>query len=252
MRIRNEHPPDGDLVMLLDGELGRGKATRIRAHIDSCWACRTRLQDFENAVTGFVRSRNAELETCLPPAAGPGAMFRARLAQAAAEPVAGRSLMWRMMPAAAMVLVALGLITIPGSILRGDASSPRSQLTPGEIRPVSLSDVCGANFREETVRNVPDDVKQQVFAAYGMRHASADAYEVDYLITPGLGGADTIRNMWPQPYSARWNARVKDQLEDHLHSMVCSGKIDLATAQKEISTDWIGAYKKYFRTDRPL
>jgi hypothetical protein len=76
---------------------------------------------------------------------------------------------------------------------------------------------------------------------------------VDYLITPALGGSEDIRNLWPQSYSATiWNARVKDALEDRLHDLVCSGDLDLATAQQEISTDWIAAYKKYFHTDRPI
>ncbi len=30
--------------------------------------------------------------------------------------------------------------------------------------------------------------------------------------------------------------------------MVCSGKLDLSTAQRDIATDWIAAYKKYFHT----
>ena len=245
MRLRNEHPPDRDLVMLLDGELSHGCAARTRAHVDACWSCRARLQELEGAIAGYVRARAVELEPA------PRALFRARLSDVAAEP-AKRTFDWRMVPAAAMALVAAGLFGVFGNVLRGDASSPKSQLTPGETRPVAVSDLCGAGFREETVRVVPDDVKTQVFAEYGMRNASPDAYEVDYLITPGLGGADSILNMWPQPYSARWNARVKDKLEDHLHSLVCAGTIDLATAQREISTDWIGAYKKYFRTDRPL
>ncbi len=75
---------------------------------------------------------------------------------------------------------------------------------------------------------------------------------MDYLITPELGGANSIRNLWPEPYSIVWNARVKDELEDRLHDLVCEGKLDLTTAQREISTDWIAAYKKYFHTDRPL
>jgi hypothetical protein len=83
--------------------------------------------------------------------------------------------------------------------------------------------------------------------------ARAEQYEVDYLITPGLGGSDDIRNLWPEPYSATgWDARVKDALEDRLHQMVCDGKIDLNTAQHEMASDWISAYKKYFHTDRPL
>lgn len=31
-----------------------------------------------------------------------------------------------------------------------------------------------------------------------------------------------------------------------------SGKLDLPTAQHEIATDWISAYKEYFHTDAPL
>jgi hypothetical protein len=34
-------------------------------------------------------------------------------------------------------------------------------------------------------------------------------------------------------------------LEDRLHALVISGKLDLKTAQREIATDWIAAYKKY-------
>jgi hypothetical protein len=41
-------------------------------------------------------------------------------------------------------------------------------------------------------------------------------------------------------------------LEAHLHQLVCSGQLDLATAQQDISRDWIAAYKKYFHTDRPI
>jgi hypothetical protein len=45
---------------------------------------------------------------------------------------------------------------------------------------------------------------------------------------------------------------VKDALEDRLHDMVCSGQLDLATAQHDIATNWISAYKKYFHTQNPL
>jgi len=55
----------------------------------------------------------------------------------------------------------------------------------------------------------------------GMPDADPKAYEVDYLITPALGGADDIGNLWPQSYSATiWNARVKDALEDRLQELI--------------------------------
>ena len=100
---------------------------------------------------------------------------------------------------------------------------------------------------------VPVSLQQQVFREYGLADAKPEAYEVDYLITPELGGSSDIRNLWPQPYSSSvWNAHVKDALEERLHEMVCAGEIDLETAQRDIATNWILAYKKYFHTDRPL
>jgi hypothetical protein len=63
------------------------------------------------------------------------------------------------------------------------------------------------------------------------------AYEVDYLVTPALGGSDDIHNLWPHSYSATaWNAEVKDALEDRLRGMVCDGSLDLTEAQREIAS----------------
>ena len=37
-----------------------------------------------------------------------------------------------------------------------------------------------------------------------------------------------------------------------LPRLVCSGRIDLATAQREMAANWIDAYKKYLASDRPI
>jgi len=96
-------------------------------------------------------------------------------------------------------------------------------------------------------------MREEVFKEYGIVNARPEDYEIDYLIAPGLGGTEEIHNLWPQPFkSAKWNAYVKDDLEERLHQMVCSGDLDLPTAQREIANDWIAAYKKYFHTDAPL
>jgi len=42
--------------------------------------------------------------------------------------------------------------------------------------------------------------------------------------------------------------RAKDALEDHLHELVCQGRVDLGTTQRDPVTDWISAYQKYFHT----
>ena len=57
----------------------------------------------------------------------------------------------------------------------------------------------------------------------------------------------------PLEYPATgWNVHAKDALEDRLQQLVCDGKINLATAQQDLATDWISAYKRYFHTDKPL
>ena len=128
---------------------------------------------------------------------------------------------------------------------------PNARLTPGAAVFADRQEVCST--AEPKNRMVPVSLRKRVLEEYGVGNAEPRAYEVDYLITPALGGADDIRNLWPQSYAANgWNARVKDALEDRMHEMVCEGQLDLTTAQREISTDWIAAYKKYFHTDRPL
>ncbi len=100
---------------------------------------------------------------------------------------------------------------------------------------------------------VPVAVQKKVFDEYGITGADPAACEVDYLVTPALGGADDIHNLWPHSHSATaWNAAVKDELEGRLRDLVCDGHLDLATAQRQIASNWIEAYKKYFRTERQL
>ncbi len=130
-------------------------------------------------------------------------------------------------------------------------SFPEPSLTPGAIATNNRDQICASS--EPKNRAVPVSLQHKVFEEYGIPSAEPRAYEVDYLITPALGGSDDIRNLWPQSYSsAVWNARVKDALEDRLHAMVCEGGLDLVAAQHDISSDWIAAYKKYFHTDEPL
>ena len=129
---------------------------------------------------------------------------------------------------------------------------PDSKMTPGATLPVTRADICVPGYTQK-VRNVPSDVKKQVYAEYGITTHKAGDYEVDHLISLELGGSNSIKNLWPQSYKTQpWNAHVKDALENELHAEVCDGRLDLATAQHDIATDWIAAYKKYFHTSGPL
>lgn len=219
----------------------------------------------EAAIADFIHL-DRELDSKLPPVAGPRALLRARLTALAEE--SGMSFgtwlhdLGRLRSSYKFILAAfagvlalvlairVGSLVDPATYLEA-AAVPKPQLTPGATVPMTKQQVCGVSSLTQGPL-VPASLQQQVFAAYGISNPRPGSYEIDYLITPDLGGTANIRNLWPQPYSNTvWNARVKDQLEERLHAMVCNGEVDLATAQHDLATDWVAAYKKYFRTDRP-
>ena len=53
--------------------------------------------------------------------------------------------------------------------------------------------------------------------------AAPGAYELDHLIPLELGGGNAATNLWPEAHHGVGSASVKDQLENHLHVLVCSG-----------------------------
>lgn len=150
------------------------------------------------------------------------------------------------------LVVVMGAALAPSGWAQGRASLPDPKLTPGDALAVTKSDVCTPGYSGK-VRNVPQAVKEQAYKNYGItRHGTGD-FEVDHLISLELGGSNSVKNLWPQSFLTQpWNAHVKDQLENELHRLVCSGQIDITTAQHDIATDWIAAYKKYFHTTLPL
>jgi hypothetical protein len=255
------HITDQDLLRAADGELSSRRDAEIRAHLTACWDCRTRLQEIEASISDVVHLHR-HLDPQLPPAEGPRALLKAQLAALSDAKTKPRPFGLAYFSAALVGVAAVLIATV--AISRGPAArwfqrqpapsgllAPQANLTPGATLPVTRADVCAGNGGG--VGMVPVSLQQQVFREYGLTDAKPEAYEVDYLITPELGGSSDIRNLWPQPYSSSvWNAHVKDALEERLHQMVCAGEIDLETAQRDISANWILAYKKYFHTDRPL
>jgi hypothetical protein len=264
------HASDQEMLMAADGELPTRRAAQVHAHLAACWDCRARMAEIEGTIADFARAHRQNLDPQLPPIAGPRALLKAHLAEMASKPEATSWWSFRFNSLARRVAFTCGVFAIAalmGMLLfqkfirRGAYSAgtpfergivPDRSLTPGLTRRVSMSDVCSM-AHEKVIGDVSTSLRQEVFQEYGIANAHASDYEIDYLIAPGLGGVEDIRNLWPEPYTSRtWNARVKDALEERLHQSVCSGELDLSTAQHDISTNWIAAYKKYFHTDRHL
>ena len=266
MSSTHSHLSDQELLLAADGELSPARAEEVASHLAECWTCRVRKGEIEGSIRDFVHAYHGDLDPLLPSPAGPRALLKARLAEMIAEEAAapqGSGMRWLQGPnlryaGAALFVAVLGLLVYfrPGlqsgqGIRIVPVSFPEPSLTPGVAAAVNRDQICRSTHPKNRI--VPASLQRRVFEEYGISGAPTRAYEVDYLITPALGGADDIRNLWPQSYSsAVWNARVKDALEDRLHDLVCDGRLDLATAQRDISSDWIAAYKKYFETDAPL
>ena len=122
---------------------------------------------------------------------------------------------------------------------------PDPRLTPGAALDVTVADIAVPGYTKK-VRNVPIEVKREVYAEYGILSHAPREFEVDHLIPLELGGSNSKKNLWPESFITEpWNAYVKDVLENRLHVLVCSGQLDLKAAQDAIATNWIEAYRKY-------
>lgn len=130
--------------------------------------------------------------------------------------------------------------------LAGDVPDPR--LTPGAVTDLNVVQVCTRKWGKDA-RHVTAAMKRDVLAAYASTKCKPNGrrtVEIDHLISRELGGADSTANLWKQCYLGRWNAAMKDRLENRLHAEICADRLDLAAAQEMIRTDWRIPYRKYF------
>jgi len=225
------HIRDEDLLRLIDDELASLDAEAVRDHVSRCLDCAARLN----------RLRQFSTDTSAAYRVGARFIRAARLGVA--------------MVATTLALCCLEAVRVaPGTPLLASlriADLPVSYLTPGVTRPVTSAELCRGD-NERATPSVPPSVKRAVLREYGAGYIADADFELDYLITPELGGVMDAQNLWPERYASKtWNARAKDDLEHLLRRLVCSGSLPLQSAQRDIAGNWIAAYKRYFHTDRP-
>jgi hypothetical protein len=148
----------------------------------------------------------------------------------------------------------LAAVLTTAALTPGASSSPESNdmpneaLTPGAVATTDVGIVCRPGYATSVRptgalwRHLKDEAydryglsqgHRSMIDAHGVRQP---AYEVDHLVPLEIGGDPTdIRNLWPEPIES---ARVKDEVENELHEMVCSGGMPLAQAQAAIAHDW--------------
>jgi len=129
---------------------------------------------------------------------------------------------------------------------------PDARMTPGDALDVTPRDFCTPGYSKK-VRDVSQSLKEKIYRQYGIRSRKNGEYSIDHLIPLQMGGSNSIKNLWPQSYKTQpWNGHTKNALGTRLRDKICAGELDMKTAQRDIATDWIAAYKKYFNTNAPL
>ena len=115
----------------------------------------------------------------------------------------------------------------------GAQTLPNRRLTPGAVAVAALADVCLPFYSRRHVRRVSNELKHRVYVEYfgGYRRG----YVIDHLVPREIGGADNIRNLWPQP---RAESKLKDAIENHARIEVCYGHRPLSEAQRAFMLDW--------------
>ena len=256
MFAKNRHLTDREILQEIDGELSESQRFAASCHLGECEACSARRAAIASAASATSVDYRAA-NTAGPLAEHVRARLEIALARMAREPHRPR---FATAPAIAVVAVAVSIASATiylqsapdtnSLAARHRLALPVASLTPGAAWDVSVDELCSGTT---STRPITTAIRAEVVNAYGVQHVPSDQYELDFLITPELGGATDARNLWPQRYeSPVWNARVKDELERLLPRLVCGRKLDLATAQRDMAVDWVVAYKKYFNTDRPL
>jgi hypothetical protein len=252
------HLTDTQLVELLDCRRTEDAPIEAPPHLSGCRHCQQRLETLRAALDDFSSLHVADQ---VEPT---WAHLRSRLTQAMRDMdldlrtrrrgLFGIPYSW-LGTGLAVVIVTI-VLAQAGARVGDPAESPMDQwlpkraFTPGAVTALTAEALCAG---ERPSRTVAADVRAAVLRRYHVAHISQAEYELDALITPELGGSVAADNLWPQRYrSPVWNAHVKDQLERLLPELVCRGQIALATAQQEVATNWIAAYREHFHTARPL
>ena len=132
----------------------------------------------------------------------------------------------------------------------GYASPSATTTSPSHLRPPAavpgaladpqppLSQLCSPGYTK-TVRPplaYTDDLNRRQLVEFGYADQDPAHYEEDHLMPLELAGAPRDeRNLWPQPWP---DAREKDREENNLHIGVCTHRLALADAQRQMLADW--------------
>ena len=122
MKNEDSHLSDEQLLLDLEGELSPRRRELVQAHFHACWKCRVRRQELENAIVDFVRIHQQDLDAKIPPAAGPRALLKARIAQLSATEPNRRAQWFTVSRGLASVAAICGLLAFGMFLIRSNTA----------------------------------------------------------------------------------------------------------------------------------
>ncbi len=158
--------------------------------------------------------------------------------------------------ATSVILAASIGLSACGAATYTEASGlPNTKLTPGAINPLVTqanirSTICVAGWTA-TVRPPVSYTNQlkydQLHSGYNLSgNLNMKNYEEDHIVPLEVGGdPSSTLNLFPQPRNIKLSSYLKDQLENRMHQLVCSGQLSLKIAQRVFLTNWEKGYSKY-------
>ena len=154
-----------------------------------------------------------------------------------------------------LLAASVGLSACGAAVYTAESGLPNVKLTPGAVNP----NVTQANIRTTicvsgwtaTVRppvSYTNKLKfDQLNSGYNLNgDLNMKDYEEDHIVPLEVGGnPSSPLNLFPEPRHIKLSAFLKDQLENRIHRLVCSGQLSLKSGQAIFLTNWEKGYSKY-------
>lgn len=156
---------------------------------------------------------------------------------------------------AVLLAATLGLSACAAGPYSEAGGLPNRTLTPGLTNPAVTqsnirSTICVVGWTA-TVRPPVTYTNQlkysQLNSGYNLNgDTNMKDYEEDHIVPLEVGGNPSDpRNLWPEPHNIKYGSFTKDQLENEIHRLICSGRLSLKAGQSAFLGNWESAYQKY-------
>lgn len=159
----------------------------------------------------------------------------------------------RSLLASSVLLLCAACATVPsteqsaGAGVHSTVDVPAEALNADVRQDTIQQTICipgyAASVRPST--NYTSGIKAKLLRERGLPPSSATEFELDHRIPLALGGHPrSLANLQLQHWEGEDGAKKKDVLERRLQALVCSGRLSLRDAQRDIYRDWQGMARR--------